>query len=44
MRAANVISLNLEARKRVGLGVGTQHEVAVALVSVGFLCVRVDDD
>ena len=44
MRAADVVGLNLEAGERVGLGFVAQHEVAVALVGVGFLRVGIDDN
>ena len=44
VRAADVVGLDFEAGERAGFSVVAEHEVAVALVSVGFLRVGIDDD
>ena len=42
--AANIVGLNLEPGEAAGLRRVGQHQIAIALVSVGFLGVRVDDN
>ena len=42
MCAADVVGLNLQAGEAVRLGIVAQHQVAIALIRVGFLRVGID--
>jgi len=42
--AANIIGLDLQAGKRIALGLVAEDQVPVALEGIGLLCLRIDDD